>query len=73
MPYIDRCYCFQKTFAELLAVARVHGAETVAALQEQVEFGRNCKLCHPYMRRTLRTGATTFNVIITDADEPDPD
>lgn len=66
---IDRCYCFQKTFALLKAVAEEQGARSVAALQAHVEFGQQCKLCHPYVRRMLRTGATVFHEIITEADE----
>ena len=67
---IDRCYCFQKTFAALKEVAEATGASTVAALQAHVEFGQNCKLCHPYTRRMLRTGQTVFHEIIEEADEP---
>lgn len=70
--HIDRCYCFQKTFAALKAVAEATGATGVAALQEHVEFGRQCTLCHPYVRRMLRTGATIFHEIVTAADEPKP-
>lgn len=66
---IDRCYCFQKTFALLKAVADAHGATSVAALQAHVEFGQQCKLCHPYVRRMLRTGATVFHEIIEERDE----
>ena len=67
---IDRCYCFQKTFATLKVVAEATGATRVAALQEHVEFGQRCKLCHPYVRRMLRTGETVFHEIIEEADEP---
>jgi bacterioferritin-associated ferredoxin len=61
---IDRCYCFQQTFAELKTVAEATGAETVEALQERVVFGRNCQLCHPYVRRMLETGETAFDRVI---------
>lgn len=67
---IDRCYCFGKTFAELKKVADATGAATVAELQTHVEFGHNCKLCHPYVRRMLRTGRTVFHEIVTAEDEP---
>lgn len=66
---IDRCYCFQKTFAELKEHAAAHGAASVAELQEHVVFGQRCRLCHPYVRRMLRTGETVFHEIITEADE----
>lgn len=68
--HIDRCYCFQQTFAHLKAVAEETGAETVAELQEHEVFGDNCQLCHPYVRRMLRTGETTFDHVIRDENEP---
>lgn len=64
---IDRCYCYQTTFAELKDVADATGAETVSQLQEHASFGKNCELCHPYVRRTLDTGQTVFHAVI----EPD--
>lgn len=69
---IDRCYCFQQTFSTLKELAGAHGVDTVAALQEHVTFGQQCKLCHPYVRRMLRTGETVFGEIVTEADEPPP-
>ncbi len=68
--HIDRCYCFQKTFAELKTVAEATGATHVAALQEHVVFGQQCTLCHPYVRRMLRTGTTVFHEVVTETDEP---
>ncbi len=68
--HIDRCYCFGRTFAELKAVAEETGAERVEELQEHAAFGHNCKLCHPYVRRMLRTGRVVFHEIVTAEDEP---
>ncbi|MDX1419223.1 MAG: (2Fe-2S)-binding protein [Rubricoccaceae bacterium] len=67
---IDRCSCFGRTFAALKRVAEATGARTVPALQEHVAFGQQCALCHPYVRRMLRTGETVFREIVTEADEP---
>lgn len=72
---IDRCLCHGRRFAELAPVARASGAATVPALQDAaraagLDFGRGCGLCHPYVRRMLRTGATVFHEVVTDADEP---
>ena len=67
---IDRCYCFQKTFKRLRDVAEAQGARSVEALQQHVVFGEQCTLCHPYVRRMLRTGETAFGTIITEQDEP---
>lgn len=70
--HIDRCFCYSTTFAELHAVADATGAATVAELQDHATFGHNCKLCHPYARRMLRTGETVFREIVTARDEPEP-
>ncbi len=69
---IDRCFCFDTTFAELAEVARETGADSVPALQAHAVFGQKCRLCHPYARRMLRTGRTVFHRVVTEADEPDP-
>lgn len=61
---IDRCYCYQKTFAELKAVAEATGANSVSDLQAHITFGENCQLCHPYVRRMLKTGRITFDQVI---------
>ena len=67
---VDRCLCFDRPFAALADVAAATGAETVAELQEHARFGRKCRLCHPYVRRMLRTGQTAFHQVVTEADEP---
>lgn len=69
---VDRCFCFGVPFARLAEAARQTGAATVPELQERVPFGRQCGLCHPYVRRMLRTGETVFGEIVTEADEPAP-
>ena len=68
---IDRCYCFGRTFASLAEVAAEADAETVPELQDHALFGQKCQLCHPYVRRMLRTGQTVFREIVTEADEPE--
>lgn len=68
--HIDRCYCFGVPFAALKRVADATGSETVAELQDHATFGHNCELCHPYVRRMLRTGNTVFHEIVTAEDEP---
>ncbi|MEM1116562.1 MAG: (2Fe-2S)-binding protein [Bacteroidota bacterium] len=70
---IDRCMCFAHPFADLAEVAARTGAASVAELQEHALFGQNCGLCHPYVRRMLRTGQTVFDEVVTEEDEPEPD
>jgi bacterioferritin-associated ferredoxin len=67
---IDRCFCFGQTFAGLRETAAATGAASVAELQAHTRFGQKCRLCHPYVRRMLRTGETVFADVVTDADEP---
>ena len=64
--------CFGTPFAALADVAERTGARSVAELQEHVLFGQKCQLCHPYVRRALRTGQTVFGEVVTEADEPGP-
>ena len=61
---IDRCYCYEVRLARLKRVAEATDADSVAALQERVEFGKNCQLCHPYVRRMLQTGEVVFEEVI---------
>lgn len=68
---IDRCYCFQAPFAELKEVAEATGACSVEELQRHAVFGQRCELCHPYVRRMLRTGETVFREVVTEEDEPE--
>lgn len=65
---IDRCVCHRRTFVELQEVAERSGATTLRALQEQVDFGQTCRLCHPYVREMLRSGRTRFTEILADQD-----
>jgi bacterioferritin-associated ferredoxin len=65
---IDRCYCYEQTFADLKAVADEMGSDSVEALQQHVTFGENCQLCHPYVRRMLATGDTVFHEVLEDDD-----
>ena len=64
MICIDRCLCFNRTFAELYRLAQASGSESLEALQAQVLFGQKCQLCHPYVQEMLKTGETCFNRII---------
>lgn len=64
MVHIDRCVCYDVTFARLKAVADATGADSVEALQAQVPFGLRCQVCHPYARRMLETGEVVFHELL---------
>lgn len=60
---VTQCICYNRTFAELRMIAEKHELKTIEQLQEEIEFGLNCRLCHPYVKRMLETGATEFEVM----------
>lgn len=62
---IDRCYCYQQSFSTLKSVADECDAPSIEALQEEVTFGEDCELCHPYVRRMLASGQTVFYEVIS--------
>lgn len=58
MP-VDRCVCFDVTFARLKAFADEHGGG-IEKIHEQFGCGKGCALCIPYVKAMLRTGQTSF-------------
>ena len=68
MVRISRCVCFDVPFAELRALAEVHGVHSVDELAELRPFGKKCGLCRPYVAAMLRTGRTEFTEILQDED-----
>lgn len=61
---LNRCVCFNQTFAKLKEIAQSNGCDTLEALQGHIPFGENCGLCRPYVRRMLQTGETVFREVI---------
>jgi bacterioferritin-associated ferredoxin len=59
---VDRCVCFNITFAELKAVAQRERIGDIESLQRSVEFGLRCGLCKPYVQRMLLSGRVVFPV-----------
>jgi len=58
---VDRCVCFNVTFATLKAYAERTGAD-LDGLTARYGCGRGCGLCIPYIRRMLREGRTAFDL-----------
>jgi NAD(P)H-nitrite reductase large subunit len=65
---VDRCICFNITFAELKAISDRTGVRSLDTLQQTVDFGLRCGLCKPYVERMLETGRVVFPVIRTQPD-----
>ena len=70
---IDRCLCHGTLFADMAEAAEASDARTIPALQDNIDFGHGCQLCHPYVRRMFRTGETAFHEVVNEADEPAPE
>jgi bacterioferritin-associated ferredoxin len=65
---IDRCVCYDRTFAELRAAACVDGLD-MDGLSRRFGCGSCCGVCRPYIERMLETGETVFHQVIV-AREP---
>jgi len=57
---IDRCYCYQKMFAEIVALAK-NNNWNLENIQEHLLFGKKCGLCMPFIRDAIKTGRTEYN------------
>ena len=62
---ISHCICRNRSFADLLPLARRH-SWTLTDLIRETGCGGQCGLCKPYLRRMLATGETEFHEIITE-------
>jgi bacterioferritin-associated ferredoxin len=68
---VTRCVCYQKSFRELLQLARSHGWSTAAEISLETGCGLGCGGCRPYLEEMLRSGATCF-AVRTDDSPPKP-
>jgi bacterioferritin-associated ferredoxin len=69
---VTRCVCYQKTFRELLVLARANGWTTAAQISLETGCGLGCGGCRPYLQAVLDTGATCFAVRTDDQQPPRP-
>ena len=60
---VDRCVCYDTTFAEMKSVIDEHGLNSFDELKNYVTFAENCRLCVPYAELVIKTGKTKFEVI----------
>ena len=56
---VDRCICFEVSFAQLKAYAQRTGCG-MDDLRAHYGCGRGCALCVPYIETMLETGQTSF-------------
>lgn len=69
MLHVERCVCVNVSFAELREASLADGLDA-EGLERRFGCCRGCGLCAPYVRRMLRTGETSFDVLLSDRDEP---
>jgi bacterioferritin-associated ferredoxin len=60
---VDRCVCYDKTFAEMKVVIDEHELTSFDELKNYITFAENCRLCVPYVELVIKTGKTKFEVI----------
>jgi NAD(P)H-nitrite reductase large subunit len=59
---VTHCICFDVAFSELKRVIEETGSQTVQELHTHIQFGENCELCIPYVKKIFATGQTAFAV-----------
>lgn len=65
---IDRCICYDRTFAEL-RVAAVADGLGMDEITKRFGCGSCCGVCRPYIERMLDTGETVFHQMILPREE----
>lgn len=63
---VDRCICFDKTFADMKKIIDKHGIKSISELRKHIPFGENCGLCVPYVEQVIKIGKTEFEVLNID-------
>lgn len=61
---IDRCVCFNVTFAEILERCKQEALDPslgVEKIADKVDCCKKCQFCRPYLAAALRTGKTVFD------------
>jgi bacterioferritin-associated ferredoxin len=58
---VNRCICFETSFAEIRRIACEQGS--LAEAHRQTGFGARCGLCVPYVLLMMRTGSEDLPVL----------
>lgn len=62
MPTVERCICYDISFAELKAIADRTGAD-LETLSAKTGCCTGCGMCRPYVELMLKTGRTSFPLL----------
>lgn len=61
---VTKCVCSDVLFSDMKKTANKYGLKRIKELNEYIEFGKNCRFCHPYIELMLKTGETEFEPVI---------
>lgn len=62
MPTVERCICYDISFAELKAIAEKASAD-LETLSARTGCCTGCGMCKPYVQLMLKTGRTSFPLL----------
>jgi NAD(P)H-nitrite reductase large subunit len=57
---VKMCVCHRKKFDAVLQLAREQECETLDDIIAADIAGKGCGMCHPYIKKALRTGEIRF-------------
>lgn len=57
---VTHCICHKISFEEILEIAERDGLSSLEELRAQNICSTNCKICEPYIQKSLETGITEF-------------
>ena len=60
-PVVDRCVCFDVSFAEIRNWAGDRECTTLSCVRDEFGCTDGCGLCRPFIRRVLETGEVAFD------------
>lgn len=61
---INKCICYELTFADILKACRNFNISNVEDIDEVLGICNKCCTCNPYISESLKTGVTEFKNII---------
>ena len=57
---INRCICYNLTFEEILKLANDNNVNSLASFKAITGLCNKCRMCNPYIEKTLETKQTNF-------------
>jgi NAD(P)H-nitrite reductase large subunit len=57
---VVRCVCHRRTFEEIRDMMQAHGLTTFEEVRAKDWCGNGCQMCHPYVKKMIKTGEIAF-------------